>query len=184
MDAFDFFYMNWQRNTSVLAGNFSCCRFNHQTTTMKDGVEVPVVIPCDKERIRPMLTALWDRKIRHLNSQPLDQTCLVLWRWISHKRMMLAEDVEEQCEECNLDDPQLNTLSDVVDKYRLLAHGKTAFLENQHVQYELMLNFSAMIRDETATSDEAFSSFIAHLDKWKALQEHPHDLANQQPQAP
>ena len=63
IDAYEYFYVGFQRKTSVFTGEFTCCRLNHQSTTVdEDGVEVTVTIPCDKERIRPMVEALWGEK--------------------------------------------------------------------------------------------------------------------------
>ncbi|KAL3906353.1 MAG: hypothetical protein SGPRY_010582 [Prymnesium sp.] len=93
------FYMGWNARTSVFNGTFSCCSFGHRVKSMVDGVEVTTTIPCDKLRIKPMVEALWDRKIEHEKSMPLEVRGMSLWRWISHKHFMLTDSGEGRGEE-------------------------------------------------------------------------------------
>lgn len=106
-DMMDNFYMMWQRQASVFTGEFACCRLGH-----KGGHGAPIT--CDKDRIRPLVRGLWDRKVAHLKTQnPLIQFML-LWRWASHVELMMAE---TPADDGHTDDPNLHTLDDVLAKY-------------------------------------------------------------------
>ncbi|KAL1508797.1 hypothetical protein AB1Y20_004892 [Prymnesium parvum] len=170
IDAYDYFYMYWQRGTSIFTGEFSCCRLGHKAVVVEDGVERTVAIPCDKERIRPMVASLWDRKIRHIASLPLEVNCLMLWRWVSHRRMMLADEPGDSPAN---DDPSVQSLCDVVKKYFILVQGKQAFLDNMAWQLDAHVQMSKLYFDgpqqETAT-------LLRMIDQWRALLSDPDRL--------
>ena len=52
-DQIDRLWMAQQRHSSVLTGNFSCCRMGHIVAMPNGGKSV--CIPCDKDRLRPVL---------------------------------------------------------------------------------------------------------------------------------
>ena len=47
-------------------------------------------VACDKTRIRPLVRALWQRKIQHLSSMPPVIRWLFHWRWASHTEVRAA----------------------------------------------------------------------------------------------
>ena len=73
-----------------------------------------MTVTCDKTRIRPLVRALWDRKIAHLATLPPFIRWMFHWRWASHTDMMMSdwsEDVEDST------DQTVHTLEDMVKKY-------------------------------------------------------------------
>jgi len=120
-DLFDNFYMNWQRKNSVFTGEFACCRLGHKRTagTLHAGSKASDkggVIPCDKVRIKPLVRALWDRKIAHLKTQHPILQFMLLWRWATHTELLMSETAED---DGSADDPALSTLEDIVAKYSI-----------------------------------------------------------------
>mmetsp|Transcript_74488 Transcript_74488/g.223935 ORF Transcript_74488/g.223935 Transcript_74488/m.223935 type:complete len:290 (-) Transcript_74488:188-1057(-) len=122
-----------------------------------------------------MVAALWERKIRHLTSMSLEENCLLLWRWISHKRMMLSDDAADDVASGeDHDDPDLTTFCQVVSRYRLLAYGKQDFVDNQRWQIEALF----------ARTTEAFSDLpqeiqqqaTQHILRWRELLTQPRKL--------
>lgn len=164
----DNFYMLWQRKNSVFTGEFACCRLGHKRKGTKG--ELMSVI-CDKDRIRPLVRALWDRKIAHLAACGPFVVFLFHWRWASHADMMMA-DVSDDVEECN--DQLTRTLDDMICKYALDETHRTTF----HSMFPM---FSAMFTahpsmDEpegTPCTGGAGSAMKAQLiewfDKWDAV---------------
>ena len=63
VDFMDRMQMHLQKRSSVLNGDFSCCRMNHQVKTPA-GHCVP--IPCDKDRLRVVLEDALDRRLAAL----------------------------------------------------------------------------------------------------------------------
>ena len=118
-DMMDNFYMLWQRKSSVFTGEFACCRLGHKRKG-KGGELINVT--CDKTRIRPLVKALWDRKIAHLAQLPPFIRWLFHWRWASHSHMMMS-DFSEDVDEVN--DQDVSTLEDMVDKY---------LINDEHIQ--------------------------------------------------
>ena len=111
-DLFDNFYMNWQRKNSVFTGEFACCRLGHKRTagTLHAGSKAADkgggTIPCDRKRIKPLVRALWDRKIAHLKTQHPILQFMLLWRWVSHTELLMSEHSED---DGAADDPALRT---------------------------------------------------------------------------
>lgn len=121
----DWFYMGWQRATSIFNGEFTCCRLNHQRVC-DDGTVV--TLPCDKDRIRPLVSALWDIKIEQVSAdRSTEAKAHELWRFVSHRQMMLSEGLSDGA---GSDDGTLKTLEDVAAKYHLLRDGPAAFLRD------------------------------------------------------
>ena len=56
VDFMDRMQMHLQKRSSVLNGDFSCCRMNHQVKAI--GSEALIPIPCDKERLKAVLSRL------------------------------------------------------------------------------------------------------------------------------
>lgn len=121
-DLFDNFYMNWQRKNSVFTGEFACCRLGHKRTagTLHAGSKAADkgggTMPCDRKRIKPLVRALWDRKIAHIKTQHPILQFMLLWRWVSHTELLMSEHAED---DGAADDPALHTLEDIVAKYNI-----------------------------------------------------------------
>ena len=120
-DLFDNFYMNWQRKNSVFTGEFACCRLGHKRTagTLHAGskaADTGGLIPCDKGRIKPLVRALWERKIAHMKTQHPVLQWMLLWRWVTHTELLMSENAED---DGSADDPALSTLEDIVAKYNI-----------------------------------------------------------------
>ncbi|KAL1528252.1 hypothetical protein AB1Y20_009610 [Prymnesium parvum] len=164
IDSHDNFYLHWQQRTSVFNGDFSCCRLNHEVTSTVNGVEVKTCIPCDKERIRPMVARMWDRKIKHEASMPLDVVGVVLWRWISHKSIMLADTRED---DGSHEDQTLNSLEDICSKYFLLKEGMDGFIKNQHWQLLQHDEFTVLFFPPIA--DVWMEEYKKQMQKWRDL---------------
>ena len=64
-DSIDRLWMQQQRHSSVLTGNYSCCRMKHHVTT-PDGTVV--AIPCDKDRLRVVLEDRLSKRIDALGA--------------------------------------------------------------------------------------------------------------------
>jgi hypothetical protein len=120
-DLFDNFYMNWQRKNSVFTGEFACCRLGHKRTagTLHAGSKAADkggTIPCDKGRIKPLVRALWERKIAHMKTQHPMLQWMLLWRWVTHTELLMSENAED---DGSADDPALSTLEDIITKYNI-----------------------------------------------------------------
>lgn len=66
VDFMDRMQLGMQKRSSVLNGDFSCCRMGHQVTAAGSGEKV--AIPCDKDRLREVLTDLLHRQTGRLRS--------------------------------------------------------------------------------------------------------------------
>ena len=96
---------------SVFTGEFACCRLGHKRKSKTGEL---MTVTCDKTRIRPLVRALWDRKIAHLATLPPFIRWMFHWRWASHTDMMMSdwsEDVEDST------DQTVHTLEDMAKKY-------------------------------------------------------------------
>jgi len=164
-DAHDNFYTGWNQTTSIFHGDFTCCRFNHIAKVIENGKEVERAIPCDKERIRPMVAALWDRKIAHEAEMPRDVKSLSMWRWISHKSIMLADDHAEE------DDAQLKCLDDITTKYMLLTHGMEGFIKDQMYQCESHISLTRIFFPDLPA--DRLAGFMEYNTAYKDLMKHP-----------
>lgn len=66
-DSIDRMWMHTQRHSSVLTGNYSCCRMGHKVTM--PGGKQTVPIPCDKDRLRPVLEQVIDEQCATLRAK-------------------------------------------------------------------------------------------------------------------
>jgi hypothetical protein len=162
-DMMDNFYMIWQRKSSIFTGEFACCRLGHKRKG-KDGEMINVT--CDKTRIRPLVRALWERKIAHLATMPAMVRWLFHWRWASHTEIMMsdfAEDVEEST------DPNLDTLEDVCDKYLIDEAHRQTYLGMMGMMGPMFFQHPSVNEPEdTPVSGGGGATFMPQMEAWFA----------------
>ena len=124
-----------------------------------------------------------ERKINWITTLPRELSEPVLWRWISHKRLMLAEAGDDyERPECAMPaddpDPDLNTACDVVRKYRLLAYGKDVHFNrwrelHQHFVNSAQANALGWVARMTDAERDAHDKM---LERYRELLEEPNAM--------
>jgi len=182
-DLFDNFYMNWQRKNSVFTGEFACCRLGHKRTagTLHAGskaTDTGGVIACDKVRIKPLVRALWERKIAHMKTQHPVLQWMLRWRWVTHTELLCCENAED---DGSADDPALSTLEDIVAKYAIgddvwfgvtqavLPMFKGMFTGHDSFKPSAPKASWAGYTDEPIENTELLELCVAWFDRWLAL---------------
>lgn len=168
-DVFDNFYMLWQRKCSVFTGEFACCRLGHKRTDA-DGKEW--TWPCDKDRIRPLVKGMWERKIAHMRTMAPVVRFLFSWRWISHYKLMMAGESDDLGE---TDHTEMKGYAEMVEKYVLddsFAATYGGFSEMIRGAFSMHPGFAK----EDPKGPELWAQCEAWMDKWKALMPVKKDL--------
>ena len=157
----DNFYMLWQRKSSVFTGEFACCRLGHKRTG-RDGTEMAVT--CDKTRIRPLVRALWDRKIHHLSSLAPFLRWIFHWRWASHTDIMMSDFIEDTAQ---ANDPSVTTLDGMVRKYLIDQTSADVFNGFMGmIQGMFAMHPSATEPDDTPAAGGGGSVIMPQLEAW------------------
>jgi len=66
-DSMDRLTVHTQRHTAVLTGDFTCCQNWHVHADAVSGLQVRT--PCDKEALRPVLTAMYEAQLAQLRAE-------------------------------------------------------------------------------------------------------------------
>jgi len=173
-DMMDNFYMLWQRKSSIFTGEFACCRLGHKRKSSETGELIEV--SCDKNRIRPLVRALWDRKNAHLAAAPPFVRWVFHWRWVSNTDLMMSEFAED-VPECN--DTSVQTLEDMAKKY-VIDETHRAVFNSMMPMFKGMFNQHPSFHEPEDTpvtgggGETLRPSMEAWLDKWCVLAQDHH----------